>query len=110
MKRNVLTYSFFILTTMISSCMVTRTFHEPDVRTQALFRDTPETDSSSMANLKWTYVFTDSLLQQLIHEGIANNLDLKIAYSRIQQARAYSEQSKLAFLPAINGNVLSQEG
>jgi len=55
-----------------------------------------------MANLHWTEVFKDTLLQNLIQEGIDQNLNLKIAYSRIQQAQAYFEQSKLAFFPNIS--------
>jgi NodT family efflux transporter outer membrane factor (OMF) lipoprotein len=52
--------------------------------------------------LPWNKVFTDPALQKLIGEGIANNLDLKIAYSRIQQSQAYYAQSRAAFLPSLD--------
>lgn len=87
---------------MATSCAVTKPYQAPTVGTQALYREPPSTDTSNMANLRWTEVFSDTLLQKLVAEAIANNLDLKIAYTRIQQAQAYFEQSKLAFSPAIN--------
>jgi NodT family efflux transporter outer membrane factor (OMF) lipoprotein len=47
-------------------------------------------------------MFPDTILQGLIREGIAQNIDLKIAFTRIQQAQAYYEQSRAAFYPALD--------
>ena len=102
MKRVPIIYYLFILPVLAASCSITKTYQTPVVRTQGLYRDSSSSDSTNMANLHWTEVFKDSLLQNLIREGISSNLDLKIAYSRVQQARAYFEQSRQAFLPNLN--------
>lgn len=84
-----------------ASCRVTKPYKQPDQ--VASYRDTTVTDSSTMADLPWQQLFTDSHLQALINEGIANNLDLKIASARMYAAAANFKQRKLAFLPTVDG-------
>ena len=54
--------------------------------------------------MTWSEIFTDTLLQRLISEAIANSPDLLMAFTRIDQAEAYYEQSKAALWPTLNGN------
>src|SRR5690606_24604191 len=54
--------------------------------------------------MPWSEIFTDTMLQRLITQGIANNPDLLMAYTRIDQAEAYFAQSKAALWPTLNGN------
>ncbi len=89
---------------VFASCKVTKTYQTPEVNTNNLFRDVSSADTNSIANLKWNEIFTDPALQRLIGQSIAQNLDLKIAYTRIQQAQAYYVQSGAAFLPTVNAN------
>ena len=89
---------------VISSCKVTRPYQSPAVNTSTLFRDAAATDTNSIANLDYTKIFTDTILQRLIADGIARNLDLQMAYTRIQQAQAYYLQSRAAFLPSLDAN------
>jgi multidrug efflux system outer membrane protein len=102
MKKKQIIYPLFGLMLLVTSCTVTKPYQAPVVETQDLYRGLPSTDTSNMASLPWTEIFRDTALQELIREGISNNLDLKIAYSRVQQAQAYFEQSRLAFLPAFD--------
>jgi multidrug efflux system outer membrane protein len=108
MKKTPITYILSGLMLLAASCAVTKPYQSPVVATQGLYRDLPATDTVNMASLRWTEIFSDTALQELIREGISNNPDLKIAYTRVQQAQAYFEQSRLAFLPALNtdANVL----
>lgn len=98
-----------LLVLVLASCKVTRTYESPEVRTEGLFRDVQTSDTNSIANLPWREVFTDTVLQRLIAEGIAQNLDLQIAYTRIRQSEAYFEQSRAAFLPTLNANASVSE-
>lgn len=110
MKRKLITNVLFALVILVSSCTISKPYRTPVASTRGLYRDMPSTDTSNMANLHWTEIFGDTLLQNLIREGIAHNLDLKSAYSHIQQARAYFEQSRLAFLPNISTYADAQMG
>lgn len=106
MNKNFFKYLSFVALLVIglASCKVTKTYQSPDVQTDGLFRDTNTADTTTIASLPWKEVFTDTILQQLIAQGISQNLDLQIAYTRIRQAQAYYEQSRAAFLPNLNAN------
>lgn len=58
--------------------------------------------------------FTDTVLQQLIEKGIANNTDLNIARLKVREAEALLTSSKLAYLPSVSltpqGTIKSIEG
>jgi NodT family efflux transporter outer membrane factor (OMF) lipoprotein len=83
-----------------ASCRVAKPFQQPEQ--EVSYRDTTITDSSNIADLPWQQLFTDQHLQALINEGIANNLDLKIASARMDAAAANFKQSRLAFLPTVD--------
>ncbi|MCW3112563.1 MAG: rane protein [Segetibacter sp.] len=106
MNRKYLSVFLFISISVLvlSACKVTSPYQSPEANTNNLFRDVNTTDTNSIANLRWSEVFTDTTLQRLIGEGIANNLDLQIAFTRIQQAEAFYQQSGAAFLPTLNSN------
>jgi multidrug efflux system outer membrane protein len=111
MKKNTSIYILFLgLIILVTSCSVTKKYQAPEINTQGLFRDSSSSDTTNMASLHWSEMFRDTLLQNLIGEGISNNLDLKIAYSRTQQAQAYFQQSRLAFLPNVSMDATTQNG
>ena len=94
-----------LLTGMLAaSCNITRPYQRPALRTANLYRDVATTDTTTLARLRWQQLFTDTTLQRLISQGIAQNLDLRVAYTRIQQAEAYYRQSRAAFFPTLNAN------
>ncbi|MDB5262652.1 MAG: rane protein, partial [Adhaeribacter sp.] len=97
---------FVFLTGMgIASCKVTQPYQMPAARMANLYRDIITNDTTTMANLRWQELFTDTTLQRLISQGIARNLNLQVAYTRIRQAQAYYQQSQAAFLPTLNGTI-----
>lgn len=53
-------------------------------------------DTMSLADFSWKELFTDTVLQQLIEKGIANNTDLNIARLKVREAEALLTSSKLA--------------
>jgi multidrug efflux system outer membrane protein len=86
---------------LLSSCNLRQAFVRPTVRTDSLFRDVNNQDTSGMANISWMKMFKDEKLKALILEGIDHNYDLKIAVARIKQSEANLLQSKAAFLPQV---------
>ncbi|MGY0041212.1 hypothetical protein [Pedobacter sp. NJ-S-72] len=89
---------------LFASCKVTKPYQKPVVDMEGLYRENVAADTVTIASLHWKEMFTDTLLQKIIGEGIQRNLNLKAAYSRIRQSRAYLEQSKLSFLPSLNSD------
>lgn len=86
----------------VIACSVTKPYQKPVVDTSNYYRNVKTQDSVSIGNLSWKEIFTDKKLQSLIEEGISKNLDLKVAYSRIIQAQADLQQSKMQFLPGAD--------
>jgi NodT family efflux transporter outer membrane factor (OMF) lipoprotein len=87
------------------ACKVTKPYGRPgNVAGNSLYRDTTITDTTSIANIPWRQFFADSLLQNLIEEGMRNNLDIGIAVARIHEAEANFRQSKEAFYPSLLAN------
>ena len=93
------------------SCKITENYKRPaGITDNKLFRDANGTDTTNIGNIPWKKMFSDTLLQGLIQEGIDHNLDLKIAMARIYQAQANLRQSKAAFFPTLDVNATFTEG
>ena len=73
----------------IAGCAVGPVYKRPDVTPVAQFRSqVGPSEATSIADLPWWGIFDDKALQSLITEALANNYDLKVAISRIEEARA----------------------
>ena len=80
-------------TTAGRSCRTRRSFASP----RASRRPRP------LADLPWFEVFDDPVLQTLIHDAIGNNLDLRVATARVEEARARAGIAKSFLYPQIDG-------
>jgi multidrug efflux system outer membrane protein len=86
----------------LTACAVGPKFQRPQVDAPASFRDATATPSTnSLADLPWWGVFKDPLLQELIRTGLTNNYDLRIALTRVDQARALQAQARSQFTPEV---------
>lgn len=93
-----------VLLVVLSACSTTKNVGTPEANTKGLFRDEADStlsDTTSIANVPWKEYFTDAQLQQLITEGLAQNIDIKIALTRITQAEANLKIAKAAILPSV---------
>lgn len=92
-----------ILSMGFTSCGILNTnkYKTPEIDSEDLFRGENPTDTTTIANIPWREYFTDPALQALIYEGLANNYDLQIAYTRIQQAEAGLVMAKSAYFPTV---------
>ena len=94
-------YLIIGLTTLSLSACVTKKYERPAVISNGLYRDNTTSDSTTIADLPWKSLFTDATLQNLIQQGLNENLDLKQAVERIKIAQANLLQSKGAMLPSL---------
>jgi NodT family efflux transporter outer membrane factor (OMF) lipoprotein len=100
----ILTASSLILT----SCgVVTETYKKPEIIEPVQYRDIESADTVSLGALSWKEMFKDKCLQDLIEEGLKNNIDIKTAIARIQQSEAAFGQSKLALWPSLGAEITS---
>ena len=86
---------------LLSGCAVGPDFKQPVVATPESYRlDTMPVDTAE--ELKWWELFDDPVLYTLVSTALENNRDLKIAISRIEQARAFLGFTRADQYPALD--------
>ena len=103
-KYNKQVFAILVAAALFSSCKITKTYEQPSVVTEGLYRDQIAADSVTMASMPWQNLFSDPKLKVLIQRGIEQNADLKNAIQNIIQAQATLKQSKLGFLPTLSAD------
>jgi multidrug efflux system outer membrane protein len=85
----------------MAACALGPDYRRPDTATPAAYRFEQDAGADSVADAGWWQVYGDPALQTLIRESLANNLDVRIAAARVDQARAALGSTRLQQLPQI---------
>jgi outer membrane protein, multidrug efflux system len=85
-----------------AGCAVGPNYKRPPVNAPETFRGETDISTNSFANLPWWKVFHDDTLQGLVRTALTNNYDLRIAVTRVEQARALAMQARAGFFPQLN--------
>lgn len=92
----------FLFLALLAGCAVGPNYKRPAVQTPDGFRFAAGQTTNSLGDLPWWQVFKDPILQGFIGTAITNNLDLKQAVARVEQAREQVAVANSAFFPQIN--------
>jgi outer membrane protein, multidrug efflux system len=85
-----------------AGCTVGPNYERPKLEPPAQHRSAPAAPApESVTDLNWWQLFQDPALQALIREGLANNLDLRIASARVVEARALAGVAKSYLYPEV---------
>ena len=93
---------------LLGGCRLYKPYERPaeaEAVADSLFRPATATDTTSLAQLKWSTLFTDPLLQALIDTALCHNTDLATARLRVEAAEAQLRAAKLAFAPSVSASV-----
>jgi multidrug efflux system outer membrane protein len=93
-----------IASAVLAACSMAPEYTRPDVDPPPRWRVGAE-EAASFADLPWWDVFQDPSLQALIRTGLAESKDVRIAASRIAQARAAWTVARSRLLPQIGTGV-----
>jgi multidrug efflux system outer membrane protein len=95
-KRITLLFLAIILTgfAILSGCKVGPNYKRPAMKIDSLYRFARSSDTASLADLAWVSLFKDTVLQGLVDTGLKNNFDVRIAFARIEQARASFKEAR----------------
>lgn len=87
---------------LMSGCATGPDYKRPTMESPAQFRNVPDAVSTnSFADLPWWDVYKDETLKALIYTALTNNLDVRIAAARVEQARALSAQARSQYMPSV---------
>ena len=99
--------SLFIVLTL-AGCTVGPDYTRPDLSLPDNYRDAvAQPDLQSIAGLPWWQVFGDPTLKGLIETALANNLDVKQAAARVQEAKALLSGARSPALPSLSAGLNS---
>jgi multidrug efflux system outer membrane protein len=96
-----------VSTVLVGCAPVGPNYERPKLPTPPEYRFVEaSSQAQSLADAPWFQVFDDPALQQLIRDAIANNLDLRIAVARVEEARAQAGIAKSYLYPEVDGGAV----
>jgi multidrug efflux system outer membrane protein len=93
------------LALLLTGCTVGPNYQRPRITPPAVYRADTSPSPSSLGDEKWWTLFDDPSLQQLIHTTLSQNYDIRIAATRILQARARLGITRADQYPTLSGSL-----
>lgn len=94
------------LVMVLPACLLGPKYSRPKVVAPPTFRGAEgAAEEASLADLPWWEVFKDKTLAELVKKALANNYNLAIAVTRIEQARQVAAQAKAQYFPGAGYSV-----
>jgi multidrug efflux system outer membrane protein len=91
-----------LLALLLAGCAVGPNYKRPAVAVPDQYRG-GVADASSLADKKWSELFQDDALQQLVETALQHNFDLGIASERVLEARAQYHITRANEFPNVAG-------
>jgi multidrug efflux system outer membrane protein len=85
----------------LSGCAVGPDYERPKVDAPHDYRFATTQPAESLADLPWWEVFEDDDLQELIRQALQYNYDVRIAATRVEQARQFAEATRGQMYPSV---------
>jgi outer membrane protein, multidrug efflux system len=88
---------------LASACLLGPNYERPKMPVPPAHRFAEgSAQNQSLADLPWWEVMQDPVLQKLLHEALAGNLDLRTATARVTEARAQYGIARSFLFPEVN--------
>ena len=85
---------------LLAGCMLGPDYQRPAIDTPKAFLYEPAA-AADTANTEWWKQFNDPVLDALIAEALANNLNVKVAAANVEQAAGIFTQTRSALFPQV---------
>jgi multidrug efflux system outer membrane protein len=89
---------------MLAACAVGPNYHAPETKTAEQFDSVEPTYSTEQGAAQFWHTFADAELDKLVTDALASNHDLRIALTRVQEARALRRDAAFDLAPSINAS------
>src|SRR5262245_24830622 len=99
--------SVLIIVILGASCKVGPNYQRPKVQAPDNYRaavNPAQPNAQTLADEKWFDVFKDDKLQELIRQALVSNYDLRVAVTRVDQARAQYGITRADQFPTITAS------
>ena len=85
---------------LMSGCMLGPNYERPAVEIPKAFIYEPKA-AADTANTQWWMLFNDPVLDRLIAQALAHNLNIKVAVANVEQAGGVLTQTRSQLFPQI---------
>ncbi|MEI7982568.1 MAG: TolC family protein, partial [Bacteroidota bacterium] len=95
--RNIKYFALFLVLfslIVLPGCKVGPKYVRPAVKADNIYRFANSGDTLSIADLEWVTLYKDTVLHQLVTNGLKNNYDIRSAFARISEAQAAFKKSR----------------
>jgi multidrug efflux system outer membrane protein len=90
------------LVMLLAGCAVGPDYRKPETPMPDNFRGAPAPAAArSLADLPWWDIYKDETLTGLIRAALSDNFDLRVAVTRVEQARAVAAGARAQFFPWV---------
>jgi NodT family efflux transporter outer membrane factor (OMF) lipoprotein len=96
LRKTIMRLAILLAVTALAGCTVGPDYHRPAIALSEGFH-TPV--MLAPANPRWWTSFADPVLDQLVEQALAGNLDIAAAAARVEQGRAAAREAGAALLP-----------
>ena len=103
-----ITFLTFTLILAFSSCKVGQKYKGPELADMPVTFDSTGFEQGVVADIGWSTLYTDSVLQDFIDKALENNKDMLMATARIKQMIANKRIKFVNMLPEVGIEVAGQ--
>lgn len=93
---------------VLSSCKIGHKYKQPEMLTMPDTFENEGLQRGTAADIGWSTLYTDTVLQSLINKALENNRDMKIAIARIKEMKANKRINFAGLFPEIGGEAAAQ--
>jgi multidrug efflux system outer membrane protein len=99
--------SLAVTAVLLSACTLGPDYTRPNLGLNPAYRSEAlaTAQARSVSDIAWSEQFQDAELSALLRLVVAHNLDLQIALTRIEAARAQNAIAKSLYLPTLSGSL-----
>ncbi len=92
---------------MLFACKIGKKYTRPELNLPETI-GTAEADTTTVMDLGWQELYTDTLLQELIYKALEYNKDLKMAVERVNELAQMKRINTSRMLPAVGGRIYTE--
>lgn len=108
MKRYTIISLLFLVGATFSSCKLGKEYARPELDLPEQIADAPITDTTTVASIRWTDIYTDTVLQHLIRTSLTYNKNFLAAAARVKESRFALRMEKAKLYPQLSADGLAE--
>jgi multidrug efflux system outer membrane protein len=93
-----------IAAAVLAACAVGPNYHAPETKVAEKFDNMEPNYSTGQGTASFWHTFDDAELDKLVTDALASNHDLRIAMTRVEEARALRRDAAFDLAPSINAS------